>query len=315
MFMTRLVIATVACVCAVAAIGRGAQQTPAFRSSGDTVPVYVTVTDKQDRLVPTLERDAFQVLDNGRAQPLTLFDNAPQPIRLLVMLDVSGSMAGNLGLLRAASVQLFARLQPGDLARVGTFGNEIRISPTFTRDRAALEAALPRDVDPDAPTPLWRAVDAAIVALADADARPVVLVLSDGKDGAPGRWGERYIGQVDVVDHAIREDVMIYGVGLRSRALAGRVPQAGANLASLLASDFPDPGLSLAARDTGGGYFEMRPRDDLGATFARVLDELHTQYLLGFATPARDGKLHKIEVKVAGKDLEPRARRSYRAPK
>jgi VWFA-related protein len=312
--MTRFLV--LAAVFATAVIADARRQDPApFRATGDTVPVYATVTDKQDRLVTTLGRGDFEVRDNGRPQPLTLFDNSPQPIRLVVMLDVSGSMTGNLGLLRAACSQLFSRLRPDDLARVGTFGRDIVISPTFTNRARELDAALPVQIDPDAPTPLWRAIDQAMTALDGMDQRRVVLVLSDGKDGGPRRFNERYIGQVEVVERAEREDVMVYGVGLRSRSGRPMMPQPGADLRQMLVADLPDPGLSLTARDTGGGYFELNPRDDLGATFARVADELHTQYLLGFAPPVRDGKQHKIEVKVAGRDLNVRARRTYRAPR
>ena len=83
------------------------------------------------------------------------------------MLDVSGSMEGNLPLLRAAAEQLFARLRPDDVARVGTFGHEITISPSFTRDPGELRAALPDAIAPDAPTPLWRAIDEALDAFGD----------------------------------------------------------------------------------------------------------------------------------------------------
>ena len=58
----------------------------------------------------------------------------------------------------------------------------------------------------------------------------------------------------------------------------------------------------------------MRPRDDLNATFTRVVDELHSQYLLGFAPPVRDGKSHRIEVRLSARGLEPRARKNYQAP-
>jgi VWFA-related protein len=109
--------------------------------------------------------------------------------------------------------------------------------------------------------------------------------------------------------------VMIYGIGLRSRTAMNQMPMAGANLAAMMAADLPDPGLGTAALETGGGYFEIRPRDDLAAAFARVADELHSQYLLGFAPPARDGKTHKVEVRVTEKDLKTRARKSYQAPK
>jgi Ca-activated chloride channel family protein len=293
---------------------QGSQQAPVFRGIGDSVPVFVTVTDKDNRLVPGLTRDDFQVLDNGRAQPLTVFDNTPQPIRIVVMLDVSGSMQGNLPLLRAGCEQLFTRLLPGDQARVGTFGKDIVIGPAFTGDVGALRAALPTEIDPNAPTPLWRGMDDAMSTFSGNDARRVVLVLSDGKD-APGfrKFGEKFISQLEIVDRAQREEVMIYGIGLRSRGPAS-TPMGG-DLRDMLVADLPDPALGTTSLETGGGYFEIRPRDDLGAAFARVVEELHSQYLMGFAPPARDGKRHRIEVKLPGKDLKPRARKNYVAPK
>jgi hypothetical protein len=106
------------------------------------------------------------VFDGGKSQALTVFDNTPQAVRLIVLLDVSGSMVGNLNLLRAACEQLFIRLGPNDRARVGTFGMDITISPEFTRDPRQLVAALPTGIDPNAPTPLWRAVDPAMTELA-----------------------------------------------------------------------------------------------------------------------------------------------------
>src|ERR1700752_4558449 len=102
----------------LAGLGVAAQQHPTFRGTADTVRVFTTVADRDGRLVTTLEQKDFEVRDEGKPQPITLFDNSPQPIRLIVLLDVSGSMAGNLPLLRDASEQLFARLRPDDLARV-----------------------------------------------------------------------------------------------------------------------------------------------------------------------------------------------------
>ena len=195
------------------------QQQPAFKGSSDVVRVFATVTDRDGRLVTTLTRDQFEVRDEGKPQPITQFDNTPQPIRLIVMLDVSGSMEGNLPLLRGAADQLFARLRPDDVARVGSFGREITISPSFTRDAGELRAALPRGIAPDAPTPLWRAIDKAMDAFGEpGDTRRVILVLSDGKDSGPLSFRERPISQAEVIDRARREDVMIYGVGMRSRS-------------------------------------------------------------------------------------------------
>ena len=302
-----------AAACAAAVVGNG-QQPPVFRGTAETVPVFVTVTDKDSRLVTTLGREDFVLLDNGRPQPISVFDNSPQPIRLIVMLDVSGSMYGNLGLLREASNQLFARLRPDDQVRVGSFGAEITISPAFSNDRAVLDAALPAAIPPSAPTPLWAALDTALDGFAGAGGRRVVLVLSDGKDSGPVRFGQPFLTLIHVMERAQREEVMIYAVGLRSRGAPGRRPGVF-NPAQAMTDDFPDAGLGKLALETGGGYFEIKPSDNLAAAFERVVDELHGQYLLGFSPPSRDGKRHKIEVRLVPRDLTPRARKNYVAPK
>jgi VWFA-related protein len=291
-------------------------QQDVFRGGVDVVRVFVTVTDRDGRLVTTLKQSDFEVRDEGKAQPITLFDNTPQPIRLVVMLDVSGSMAGNLGLLRSGAEQLFTRLLPDDVARVGSFGRDVTISPAFTRNPDELRSALPTEIVPNAPTPLWRAVDQAMDAFKDAgEERRVVLVLSDGKDSGPTSFRERFVSQAEVVDRARADDVMVYAIGLHSRGVRPQPGLRPGDLQAALIADLPDPGLALVALQTGGGYTEIRPGQDLGAAFAQIADELHGQYLLGFDPPKRDGKAHDIDIRLMQRGLTPRGRKSYIAPK
>ncbi len=309
--------AVVACVLSVFAAAQTGQA-PVFRGSGDVVRVFATVTDRDGRLVTNLPQSSFEVRDEGKPQPITQFDNTPQPIRLVVMLDVSGSMEGNLPLLRAATGQLFSQLRPDDAARLGSFGHEISISPEFTGNADELQRALPPRIAPDAPTPLWRALDQAMSAFRDdaSDKRSVILVLSDGKDTGPVSFREAPVSQAEVIDRARREDVMIYAVGMRSRSSQPRVPGPGAGgLRAMMLADMPDPGLARVAEETGGGYVEIRYGQDLGPAFAHVAEELHGQYLVGFVPPRRDGKTHDITVKLNQSGLKPRARKSYVAPK
>ena len=314
--MTRFLACGALAACLLGSSGAAGQQPPLFRGTSDAVRVFVTVTVKDGRLVTTLTRDDFEIRDDGKPQPITQFDNTPQPIRLIVMLDVSGSMEGNLPLLRAASEQLFARLRPDDVARVGSFGHEVTISPSFTHDARELRAALPTTINPEAPTPLWRAIDEAMATFGDEDVtRKVVLVLSDGKDSGQVGFRQPVASQAGVIDRARAEDVMIYAIGMRSR---GQRPAPGlgrGGLQAMLLADLPDPGLARVAQETGGGYTEIRFGEDLNAAFARVADELHSQYLLGFAPPKRDGKVHSIDVRLAQRGLTARARKSYVAPK
>jgi len=292
------------------------RQQPVIRSGTDNVRVFVTVTDRQGRLVTTLTQDKFEVRDEGKPQPISLFDNSPKPIQLIVMLDVSGSMEGSLPLLRAGARQLFTRLSADDVAKVGTFGEDVVIGAEFAREAGALDAALPGRIDPHAPTPLWRAIDEAVGAFdPSSDRRRVVVVLSDGRDSGPA-FTKRYVSQGEAIDRAREQDVMVYGIGLHSRAQ--RRPMIGLGregLSAALGADDPDPGLARTALETGGGYTEVKPSDDLGAAFAAIVDELHSQYLLGFVPPKRDGRKHDIEVKLTERGLDPRARKSYVAPR
>ena len=308
--------AALAAACLAATVA--AAQQPTFKGRSDVVRVFVTVTDHDGRLVTSLAQSDFEIRDDGKPQPIVLFDKTPQPIRLIVMLDVSTSMEGNIELLRVASAQLFSRLLKDDVARVGTFGKQIVISESFTNDRSQLEAALPTMIAPDAPTPLWEGIDQAIGSFGDADGtRKVILVLSDGKDTGPLSFRMRHpISQAEVIDRARQNDVMIYAVGMRSRT-THRPPMGGGpgGLQAALLADMPDPGLARVAEESGGGYIEIRFGQDLASAFAGVADELHTQYLLAFAPPKRDGKVHDISVRVDQSGLKARARKSYVAPK
>ena len=185
-------------------------QQPTFRTGTRTVALYATVIDAQKRLVPDLTQDDFQVFDNDKPQPLELFVNEVQPITVVVMLDTSASMTGNLKLLEQAAEQFLLRLLPKDKGMVGAFNDKIEFSPsTFTSDRDRLIRAL-RDLDFGNPTRLYDAVAASMDRLHKVDGRRVVLVFTDGEDTGSNT------GAGDVLEQARREEVMIYAIGLRS---------------------------------------------------------------------------------------------------
>ena len=62
-------------------------------------------------------QDDFEVLDNGKLQPMTIFENEADPLTAVVMLDTSGSMTLALELVKDAAEQFLIRLMPEDKAR------------------------------------------------------------------------------------------------------------------------------------------------------------------------------------------------------
>lgn len=298
---------------AIATLGA---QAPTFRAGTRTVAVYATVTDATGRLVPDLPRDAFTVLDNRKPQELTLFASDIQPITVVLLLDRSGSMRANFALVEEAAERFVAAMLPGDKARIGSFADRIQLDPRdFTSDQDELRRILNTELQPEGPTPLWNAVNVGITALGRQQGRRVILVFTDGVD-SPLRMSPNNSSLRSVMRRAEEEDVMVYAIGLAGQAAPGGFggPRGRGGFGGRApALSKPDEGLARIAAATGGGYFELTSTADLAATFARVADELHRQYALGFTPQTLDGKMHTLEVRVAGTGLTARARRSYLA--
>ena len=269
-----------------------------FKTGARTVAIYATVIDAGGRLATNLSKENFTVLDNGKPQPIALFANDPQPITMAVMLDTSGSMLPNVGLVRNATMALVSYLKPDDRVRLGTFGGRIMLSPAFTNNTNDLARFVWERMRPGGGTPLWDAVDVAMDSLVDRTGRRVVLVFTDGKDS------QSRLKLKDAMRRAQREEFMVYAIGCWGLKDGARSPLAR-NL------EKPDDGLRKIADETGGGYAELQWTDDLDASFRRVAEELHSQYVLGFSPDKLDGKLHTLEVRVNVPGLTVRTRKSY----
>jgi Ca-activated chloride channel homolog len=269
-----------------------------IKVSTQTVALYVTVMDPTKRLVPDLTQEDFEVYDNGKLQTLTNFDNQATPITAVVMLDTSGSMTLALDLVKQAAEEFLIRMMPHDKAKVGAFNDKIEVKPAeglpFSDNRDQLIRAL-SDLDFGYPTRLYDAVDYSITQLKPVDGRKVVLVFTDGEDTASK------VSAGNAVERARVEEVMVYSVGLENEYLNG----------NQRVRTSPDRGLRRLSEETGGGFFMLKKKDELGSTFTRIAQELHSQYVMGFTPETLDGKIHKLEVRVKRSGMTARARKSY----
>jgi len=277
--------------------GTSAPQQTTFKAGTRTVPVYATVLDPDGRLVPELTESDFEVYDNGKKQTLTIFDNQAVPFSAVLVLDTSASMTMNIDFVQEAAVQFVIRMLPVDKGVVGFFNSKIQFSPGLTDDRDSLVRYIRNNMEYGNSTVLWDAVDSAMNQLADTPGRRVVVALTDGDD-----QGSRLTAG-DVRDRAQNDDVMVYAIGIESNYHNGQQ----------WVRTRPGGSFKRLAAETGGGYFELKKTAELNSTFTRVIEELHSQYALGFTPQALDGKTHKLEVKLTKSGLKARARQSYLA--
>ena len=261
-----------------------------FKTSVDTVSIYATVRDADGRLVPDLVKEDFTVLDNATPREITLFSSDVQPITVVVMLDMSGSMSSRFLRLRTSTMSFVDAMQPHDRAQIGTFGEEIAISPHLTSDKRVLRRVLHNELWPMGATPIWNALDEAMSALTSESGRRVVLTITDGRNMCNF---PRCLKPGEVERRAVREGFMLYAIGMDGTGL--------------------DREIMEMAEETGGGHFALPEGADLTSTFARVAEELRRQYLIGFSPTVLDGRLHRVDVSVGKAGMKVRARRNYLA--
>lgn len=295
--------ATIAAIVALGALALAQQQPQQkppqgfFRSSVVSVPIYATVIDSNGRLVPDLVQDDFEVVDNLKPAPITNFVAEVQPIAVVTALDLSGSMVNDIALAKDGAEAFMLRLLPHDRARVCGFDDVVRWGPDFTNDRDKLINYIQKDMQFGNGTRLWDALYESIFALKEEPARKVIVVLSDGDDTT-----SRNAGDGDVLAAAQANDVMVYTVGLRTRYRGGY--NGG------MIEGRPDRSLKRMSEHTGGGYFELSHSTELNATFSKVADELHRQYLIAISAQT-DGKPHTLGVRVKKPGMTVRARKTY----
>jgi Ca-activated chloride channel family protein len=270
-----------------------------FRAGVQTVPIYATVVDANNRLVPDLKQEDFEVFDNGKPTPITLFVTEVQPIAVVIAIDTSGSMTLVLDLVKEAAEAFILRLQAKDRAMIVNFDDKVIAGPGFTGNRDQLVQYLRTKVQFGNGTHLWDAMYQGVAMVKAEPERKVVLVLSDGQDE-----GSR-LGGDDVLTTAQDAHVMVYVIGMRNRYFNGQqwtISQ-------------PDRSLRKLTGATGGGNFEISRADDLNKTFTRVAEELHRQYLIGIESAVLDGKVHKLDLRAKPPGMTARARQSYIATK
>jgi Ca-activated chloride channel homolog len=276
-----------------------------FRSGVDLVTVSATVRDGKGRLVKSLTKHDFEILDRGEKRAISEFRSERAPLSLAILFDVSGSMnaSDNTTAARFAAFHLLSWLDEGrDEAGLFAFDSRLHEVAPFSVDTRALKGAL-GEVDPFGATSLHDAISAAAERVAVRPmARRAVVVLTDGVDTA----SKLTPAQVSAKAAAI--DVPVY-----INAVVSPVDDPG--------SDHATPGSKRTApasigtiedlsRWTGGALYYSSTSASAFQAARAVIDELRHLYLIAFE-PGSDPGWHPIEVRVPQKDFVVRTRGGY----
>jgi Ca-activated chloride channel family protein len=259
----------------------GAQETP-LKIDVKLVNVFVNVSDANGAIVGGLTRDDFAVAEDGRPQQIAVFERQSElPLNLTLAIDTSGSVYKDRPQeTDAARRFVHALLRPQDQMSLMQFATYVNELTPFTNKVSQIDRGLDR-LRGDSATALYDAIYLGSEKLGPKDGRKVLVVISDGGDTVKGTTYD------EALEEALRNEVMIYSIiDVPIEASAGR--DTGGEHA-----------LITLAEQTGGKSFYVAG-GGLDKAFARVSDDLRTQYLLAYyphnQEPGRD--FHRLQVTV-----------------
>ena len=282
-----------------------AQDDPAqdtiIRAEVDVVNVLATVKNKRGEYARGLTLNDFEVFEEGIRQDLQFFHyetgETARSLTIAVLIDTSGSVKNELVFEQQAAIEfLKATLrEKKDLAAVIQFDSEVGLVQDFTFDLKKLESEIYNMVPPGGATKLY---DAVVIATEDLlrheVGRRVMIVLSDGADT------QSHYQSRDAIHSAQQRDVIIFGIGVRSREHH---------------ADFDQ--LRTFAEATGGHFFKSKADlERLREAFTKINQEIKNQVSLGYVSTntRRDGEFRKVEVRVKKHGLKVTHRKGYYAP-
>jgi len=261
-----------------------------YRSGVKLIEVYATVLDHNGRYIDGLDRGAFEIRDEGRAQPILTFEDTSRPVACAMVLDTTGSMEYFLPLLRNSALRFLDSLGAKDEIAVYTFSESLSLRQEFTTDRAAARRAILR-TRASGRTALFDALAQAGREVAGHHGKKALVVFTDGDDNSSSLNADaaaRQLRKLGVPVFAIGE-----GEALDSRPLLRTLR-----------------GVSAA---TGGGAFEVRRTSDVDKVFNAIAADLQHTYLLVYKAPSTaDSHWRTISVSVRdGAEYRIRAREGY----
>jgi len=293
-------------VLSVTAAPAAAQRTPVFRVGLDLVNVTVTVRDGKGGLVSDLTLEEFVVREDGRPQKLEVFAPAALPeqreelaLNLGMLFDTSESMRKDLRLSQESAIRFLDAIPRARDLLLIFFDRDIRISRYSSENQQGIFGRI-LETKGEGYTALYDAIAVYLSRVAGTPGRKVLVVFTDGDDTTsqvpPGE-----------VQRLVRSsDVTIYPVAFpgEHRKNTSEALRARSFLHSL-------------AELSGGHVFQPTASRELAAIYQSILDELGTQYVLGYTSdkPAHDGKFRRISVELKRPGLKLRHRPGYDAPR
>ncbi len=258
------------------------EPTPVFRTESDLVVLHVNVFDGRSDAVPNLPQNVFEVLEDGKPQTITFFNNVDVPVAVGLIVDNSGSMITRRDMVLAGTHAFAESSHDEDELFAVVFNENVRFplpaTVLFTRNRPQIQASLSR-YPSGGQTALHDAVIAGLEHLQEAShQKRVLVVLSDGEDNASQHSDD------DMLERARRSDALIYVVSTADLGTSVGNPRL----------------LKKLAQISGGVAYTPESEREVVAAFREIAGNIRRGYSIGYSptNTVHDGRYRRLKVSV-----------------
>jgi VWFA-related protein len=281
-----------------------AQDPVTFHAGVSLVHVDAEVLGDDGRILTGFHKEDFRVFDERKEQPILQFAAEEQPLDLILLFDISGSMRGVVQDVANAAHQGLHELQSGDRVCVMVFNSGSREIAPFTEDLDAVDRTIQNDVlglNFGGGTLIQAAVSDAAMRFRrepHTERRRAVLIITDN-------MGRRTRREASVVEEFWESDAILSGLIVRNPAY-----QAMRTVGIILGPQnlAMQAGMKGIAEKTGG---DSLTANEPGSAFAEAMRRIRTRYSLYYALPeAKPGgtRTIRVELTAAAAQRSPKSR-------
>jgi Ca-activated chloride channel homolog len=327
---------TIAAALIIVLFNLGVAQNPEnTKKENELIGVDVLVKDAEGKRVLDLKKEDFEIYEDGVLQEITDFKPANQPLRLVLLFDMSNSMGFIFRAIKDEAVKLVEGLNHLDEVLVASYDTDLEWRNSWSSRAVAaaeiqdLESGsvsevlterpfpIPRRRRPDSPdknTNFYGAMHTLFERVGGRGGNEVVLLFSDGRDSVDGDLAKRRTAKdaKQVIQKAQESWAQVYAACFKIERITSGLPSP----IDKIRRDRDGPNCKLLTEisdATGGRSFEFGSQPDLALVLKKIFDELRSQYRLAYSPSSQGNRVgyHKIKTVVKRPNVVARAREGY----
>jgi VWFA-related protein len=270
--------------------GYFAPKPPPVRSA-----VEFTVTNASRKFVP-VTADDLELFEDGVPQAIDTFQEAVDPVSIVLAIDSSGSMKKSAEAVQQSARDFVSVVRPEDSLAMITFADRPLFAHTLATNRQWTLDAIEK-YKADGGTALYDALWNSLMHLKGVAGRHAVVVLTDGRDeNNPGTAPGSQHTIDEVLELLKSSGAIVFPIGLGARV--------------------DQQVLERLAAESGGEALFPSDASLLSDQFRRVVENLRRRFVVGYTSTnsAHDGAWRTVEIRPRQNQLVVTTRGGYFAP-